>query len=125
MPFTGMFLWNRVVWCSVGVAALIAVYLLFPMSAEALTARTQQKTEEDRAGINGSARSALPQSAARGIDSLLLFNRRRAVSFPLPHLLPQYLPRDSLLGHHLRHGRNFSRERPFRRERWQTAMYGP
>jgi len=50
MPFTGMFLWNRVVWCSVGVAALIAVYLLFPMSAEALTARTsrkQKKTEQE------------------------------------------------------------------------------
>jgi ABC-2 type transport system permease protein len=50
IPFTGMFLWNRVVWCSVGVASLIAVYIFFPMSAEALTAgrnRKQKKTEQE------------------------------------------------------------------------------
>lgn len=50
IPFTGMFLWNRVVWCSVGVAALVAVYIFFPMSAEALTARRsrkQKKTEQE------------------------------------------------------------------------------
>ena len=50
LPFTGMFLWNRVVWCSVGVAALLAVYIFFPMSAEALTGRSskkQKKTEQD------------------------------------------------------------------------------
>jgi ABC-2 type transport system permease protein len=50
LPLTGMFLWNRVVWCSVGLAALVAVYLLFPMSAEALTGRRskkQKKTEQE------------------------------------------------------------------------------
>jgi ABC-2 type transport system permease protein len=46
MPFNGMFLWNRVVWCSVGVAAIAAVYLLFPMSAEALTARRSRKQKK-------------------------------------------------------------------------------
>ena len=46
LPFTGMFLWNRVVWCSVGVLALVAVYALFPMSAEALTARRGKKLKK-------------------------------------------------------------------------------
>ena len=43
LPFTGMFLWNRVVWFAVGVLALIACYVFFPMSAEALTARRSKK----------------------------------------------------------------------------------
>ena len=50
LPLTGMFLWNRVVWCSVGLAALLAVYFFFPMSAEALTTRSskkQKKTEQE------------------------------------------------------------------------------
>jgi len=50
LPFTGMFLWNRVLWCSVGIAALLAVYTFFPMSAEALTGRggrKKKKTEQE------------------------------------------------------------------------------
>jgi ABC-2 type transport system permease protein len=46
IPLTGMFLWNRVVWCSVGVAALLAVYIFFPMSAEALTSRRSRKQKK-------------------------------------------------------------------------------
>jgi hypothetical protein len=37
----GVFLINRLLWISVGVAALLAVWALFPMSVEALTARSQ------------------------------------------------------------------------------------
>lgn len=37
----GIFLYNRLLWIAVGFAALSAVWLLFPMSAEALTARSQ------------------------------------------------------------------------------------
>jgi ABC-2 type transport system permease protein len=50
IPFAGMFFWNRVVWCTVGLLALLAVYFFFPMSAEALTARRsrkQKKTEQE------------------------------------------------------------------------------
>jgi ABC-2 type transport system permease protein len=50
MPFSGMFLWNRVVWCSMGIVALLATYIFFPMSAEALTGRSsrkQKKTEQE------------------------------------------------------------------------------
>src|SRR5271167_61613 len=37
----GVFLYNRLLWISVGIAALGAVWALFPMSVEALTARSQ------------------------------------------------------------------------------------
>ena len=43
IPFNGMFLWNRVLWCSVGVLALVAVQAFFPLSAEALTTRRSRK----------------------------------------------------------------------------------
>jgi hypothetical protein len=43
MPFSGMFLWNRLVWFSAGLAALAAVYLFFPMSVELLTVRRSRK----------------------------------------------------------------------------------
>ncbi|HEY2529943.1 MAG TPA: M1 family aminopeptidase [Xanthobacteraceae bacterium] len=39
----GVFLFNRLLWFSVGVAALLAAWALFPMSVEALTARSQGK----------------------------------------------------------------------------------
>jgi ABC-type transport system involved in multi-copper enzyme maturation permease subunit len=38
MPLTGVFLYNRLLWAGIGVAALVAVLALFPMSVEALTA---------------------------------------------------------------------------------------
>jgi ABC-2 type transport system permease protein len=37
----GIFLWNRLLWFSVGVLALIVTYRFFPMSVEALTASSQ------------------------------------------------------------------------------------
>ena len=37
----GVFLFNRLLWICVGVAALLAAWVLFPMSVEALTARSQ------------------------------------------------------------------------------------
>ena len=39
----GVFLYNRLLWSAVGVAALAAVWSLFPMSVEALTAKSQGK----------------------------------------------------------------------------------
>jgi len=39
----GVFLFNRLVWLSVGLLALAAVFQFFPMSVEALTARSQGK----------------------------------------------------------------------------------
>jgi ABC-2 type transport system permease protein len=39
----GVFLYNRLLWGSVGALALLAVWILFPMSVEALTARSSSK----------------------------------------------------------------------------------
>jgi hypothetical protein len=39
----GVFLYNRLLWTAVGVAALISVWAMFPMSVEALTAKSQGK----------------------------------------------------------------------------------
>jgi hypothetical protein len=41
LPWSGVFLYNRMVWSSVGLLSLIAVYLLFPFSVEALTAASR------------------------------------------------------------------------------------
>jgi ABC-2 type transport system permease protein len=46
MSLTGMFLWNRVIWLSVGVLALVALFTFFPMSAEALTAGRSKKQKK-------------------------------------------------------------------------------
>jgi ABC-2 type transport system permease protein len=41
LPWTGIFLYNRLVWSGVGVLALVCVYVFFPISVEALTAVSQ------------------------------------------------------------------------------------
>lgn len=43
VPWTGLFLYNRLTWIGVGIMALIVTYALFPMSAEALGARGSSK----------------------------------------------------------------------------------
>src|ERR1700744_5939949 len=44
--WTGMFLWNRIVWLSVGLVSLLATWAFFPMSAEALTASASKKKKK-------------------------------------------------------------------------------
>ncbi len=44
--WTGMFLWNRVVWMGVGILSLAITWIFFPMSAEALTARASRKKKK-------------------------------------------------------------------------------
>lgn len=41
--WSGEFLYNRLLWCGVGLLALVAVFLLFPMSAEVLGSRRSSK----------------------------------------------------------------------------------
>jgi hypothetical protein len=57
----GVFLINRLLWISVGMAALLATWVLFPMSVEALTARSQGKraarARQDEEGALGKKRS--------------------------------------------------------------------
>ena len=41
--WSGVFLYNRLLWSSIGLVSLLAVWKLFPMSVEALTARSSSK----------------------------------------------------------------------------------
>jgi ABC-2 type transport system permease protein len=41
LPWSGVFLYNRLVWTGVGLISLVVVYALFPLSVEALTAVSQ------------------------------------------------------------------------------------
>ena len=43
VQWTGVMLYNRLLWIGVGIAALAITYRLFPLSAEALTAQVQSK----------------------------------------------------------------------------------
>ncbi len=43
MNWTGVFLYNRLLWCGLGLVSLIAVFALFPMSVEALTAVSSKR----------------------------------------------------------------------------------
>src|SRR5271154_3202226 len=44
----GVFLYNRLLWLAVGAASLVAVWVFFPMSVEALTARAQGRRAAKR-----------------------------------------------------------------------------
>jgi ABC-2 type transport system permease protein len=43
LHWTGIFLYNRLLWCGLGLASLVAVFTLFPMSVEALTAVSSKR----------------------------------------------------------------------------------
>ena len=65
--WTGVFLYNRLIWIAVGVIALVVTYLLFPMSAEALAgrranrkARQAAKLEEAESKVRPRVTSQLP-----------------------------------------------------------------
>ena len=49
LPWSGVFLYNRLIWTGVGLLSLITTYLLFPFSVEALTARSHgRRAARDR-----------------------------------------------------------------------------
>ncbi|HLW83622.1 MAG TPA: ABC transporter permease [Candidatus Sulfotelmatobacter sp.] len=65
----GVFLYNRLFWCGVGFASLGAVWALFPMSVEALTARSQgrraAKAKEQELAEAVPVRSLVPGALPR------------------------------------------------------------
>jgi ABC-2 type transport system permease protein len=49
LPWSGVFLYNRLIWTGVGLLSLITAYLFFPFSVEALTARSHgRRAARDR-----------------------------------------------------------------------------
>ncbi len=65
LPWSGVFLYNRLVWIGVGALALIVAYVLFPLSVEALTAVSQgrraARERENEAAIVKTRRSLVAQ----------------------------------------------------------------
>ena len=59
IPWSGLFLYNRLTWLGVGLMALIVTYVFFPMSAETLTSRRSGRraraaVQEEREGQEAS-----------------------------------------------------------------------
>ena len=73
----GVFLYNRLLWISVGVAALLATWVLFPISVEALTARSQGKRA----------------ARARQDEEATLARKRSFVAVQLPKIRQVFGPR--------------------------------
>src|SRR3984885_6345234 len=65
LPWSGVFLYNRLVWIGVGILALITVYVLFPLSVEALSAVSQgrraARERENEASAVKATRSLVAQ----------------------------------------------------------------
>jgi ABC-2 type transport system permease protein len=96
----GVFLYNRILWVAVGVGALVGVWALFPMSVEALTARSQGKR-----AARARAQDASVQPRARSLVTSRL--PRVTQIFGAATTLAQYR---SLTGLRIR---NIVREIPF------------
>ena len=112
MHWTGVFLYNRLVWCGLGLLALIACFALFPMSVEALTAVSSKRRAAKAASLEQEdprpKRSIVAATAARRPPNFRL--RHNVASAHLPHKAPplQHPSRNSVLGarlpsHRLRH----------------------
>ncbi len=57
LPWSGVFLYNRLVWSGVGLLSLVVVYVFFPLSVEALTAVSQgRRAARERANDTAEAR---------------------------------------------------------------------
>ena len=65
LPWSGVFLYNRLVWIGVGILSLITVYVLFPLSVEALSAVSQgrraARERENEASVAKTPRSLVAQ----------------------------------------------------------------
>jgi len=112
----GVFLYNRLLWCGVGVLSLVSVWVLFPMSVEALTARAQGR-QSQRAGTRGDRAGAFrcyraphphPTSFHRGDDLC-------PISFALTPAAAQHSARRGFLGAGCASGRLRHQQRIFRR----------
>jgi hypothetical protein len=82
----------ELIWCSVGLVAFSAVFVFFPMSAEALTARRSRKQKAEAQESTAPPAPRFHNSAAGRLHQLRLRQQFAAVHFPHTHLLAQYLP---------------------------------
>lgn len=66
LPWTGIFLWNRVVWGGVGVVALAATWAFFPMAVETLTAKVSGKRAAKARKLEEQEEKRPPRSLVAG-----------------------------------------------------------
>jgi ABC-2 type transport system permease protein len=74
LNWSGTFLYNRLLWIAVGIVVLALTYLLFPMSAEALTARRANKKAQEAAETEEQERKARPRAVGQLPVLTRLFN---------------------------------------------------
>ncbi len=90
VPFAGVLLANRLLWCGVGVLAAVAVFSFFPLSAEALTTRRRRQVgtpsarDTDSLPTSGRPHVVSPQfgwtTAVRQLASLTWMRLRTIVT---------------------------------------------
>ena len=87
--WSGVFLYNRLLWISIGLLSLLAVWKLFPMSVETLTSKVQQASaptcSASRKRPSKPRRSLVADPSARRPPGLRLRHLLRAVPLPHPH----------------------------------------
>ena len=116
----GVFLYNRLLWGSVGLLALVALWKFFPMSVEALTTRSSGKRAAlARAQDSRRRASAQPGrgEASRRAPGLRPGHHLRATRLAHPPADLQHRARSSVLGHRHPDGRPRPQQRPLRRPR--------
>jgi ABC-2 type transport system permease protein len=62
LEWSGPFLYNRLVWTSFGIAALVPTYVLFPMPAETLTGKRANKKAKEAAEAEEQEKKARPRA---------------------------------------------------------------
>ncbi|MGI4828142.1 MAG: ABC transporter permease/M1 family aminopeptidase [Janthinobacterium lividum] len=102
LSWTGVMLYNRLLWIGVGITSLLATYRFFPLSAEALTTRSQGRRAA-RARVTGTADE--PKSGKRSLVAARLPNVQQSFGRGLGWR--QYVSLTRL------HVRNITRELPF------------
>ena len=65
LEWSGSFLYNRLVWTSFGIAALVLTYVLFPMSAETLTGKRANKKAKEAAEAEEQEKKARPRAVTQ------------------------------------------------------------
>ncbi|MGB7726382.1 MAG: M1 family aminopeptidase [Candidatus Acidiferrum sp.] len=65
LDWSGTVLYNRLLWTGVGIVALAVTYVLFPMSAEALTSKRANKKAREAAEAEEQEKKARPRAVAQ------------------------------------------------------------
>ena len=117
---SGVFLYNRLLWLSVGCISLVALWALFPMSVEALTAVSQGRraAKAKTTGRTGAAAGALAgcRAPSAGAPVFWPVDYLGAISLAVASADLHHPARNSVLGHRRADDRLRGQQRILRRE---------